>query len=218
MERYKQVFENNKKWIADMTASDADFFVRLSKDQNPDFLYIGCADSRVPANEIMGLGPGDVFVHRNVANIVDNNDMNVQAVIQYAVEYLEVKYIVVCGHYGCGGVKAAMKPRDMGLLNGWLFNITDVYRMHYDELNAIKDEDTRYRRLVELNVQEQCLNVAKASCVQKSILEKKLVGVFGWVYDLHDGQLIDLNVDVVSMVKKNYDILTMSDYLPANEQ
>lgn len=214
MERYRQVFENNSKWIADMTAIDKDFFTRLAKDQNPDFLYIGCADSRVPANEIMGLGPGDVFVHRNVANIVDNNDMNVQAVIQYAVEYLEVKYIVVCGHYGCGGIKAAMNPRDMGLLNGWLFNITDVYRMHYDELSLIKDEEKRYRRLVELNVEEQCLNVAKAACVQKSFLAKKLVGVFGWVYDLHDGKLIDLNVDVASMVKRNSDIFTMSDYIP----
>lgn len=213
MDRYQQVFENNKQWISDKTTSDPDFFARLAKDQQPDFLYIGCSDSRVPANEIMGLGPGEVFVHRNVANIVDNNDMNVQAVIQYAVEYLAVKYIVVCGHYGCGGIKAAMNPTDMGLLSGWLHNVTDVYRLHYEELTAITDETQRYRRLVELNVAEQCLNVIKAAYVQKSILEHKLIGIYGWVYDLNDGQLIDLEVDVKSMVTKNKDILAKQSFL-----
>lgn len=210
MKRYKEVFENNKKWIAEKTAADKDFFQRLSKEQKPDFLFIGCSDSRVEANEIMGMEAGDVFVQRNIANIVDNNDVNVQAVIQYAVEYLDVKYIVICGHYGCGGIKAAMKPTDMGILNCWLRNITDVYRMHYDELKSIQDEEVRYRRLVELNVQEQCFNVAKIASVQKAYLDGKLKGVFGWVYDIHDGLLKDLKVDIQSLVAKNVDIITLN--------
>lgn len=211
-DRYQQIFANNDLWIAEKTAADKDYFVRLAQDQQPDFLYIGCSDSRVPANEIMGLGPGEVFVHRNVANLVDNSDMNVQAVIQYAVEYLKVKYIVVCGHYGCGGIKAAMHPTDMGLLSCWLHDVTDVYRMHYEELSAITDQEQRYRRLVELNVEEQCLNVVKAAYVQKSFQENKLIGVYGWVYDLHDGKLVDLRVDVAAMVRKNLDIIAKQSF------
>ena len=137
MDRYQQVFENNKKWIKEKTSADKDFFKKMEAGQQPDFLFIGCSDSRVPANEIMGLQPGDVFVHRNIANVVSNVDINVQSVIEYAVEHLHVKYIVVCGHYQCGGIKAAMQPSDLGLLNGWLRNISDVYRMHFDELTAI---------------------------------------------------------------------------------
>lgn len=213
MDRYQQIFENNRQWIAEKTASDKTYFERLVSEQHPEFLLIGCSDSRVPASQIMGLGPGDVFVHRNVANVVNNNDMNVQAVIQYAVEYLEVKYIVVCGHYGCGGIKAAMHPTDMGMLNGWLHNITDVYRFHYDELSAITDHEQRFRRLVELNVIDQCLNVAKASFVQKSYLANKLVGIYGWVYDLHTGQLNDLNVDVLTLVRKTQDIIAKQKFL-----
>ena len=137
MDRYQQIFENNKQWIKDKTATDKDFFKKMEGGQEPDFLFIGCSDSRVPANEIMGLQPGEVFVHRNIANVVSNIDINVQSVIEYAVEHLHVKYIVVCGHYKCGGIKAAMHPSDLGLLNGWLRNISDVYRTHFDELTAI---------------------------------------------------------------------------------
>jgi len=200
-EIYQQVFENNKKWIASKLDSDANFFERLAKEQNPDFLYIGCSDSRVPANEIMGLEPGDVFVHRNVANLVVSIDMNVMSVIDYAVEALGVKHIVVCGHYGCGGVKAAMQSKDMGLLNGWLRNIRDVYRLHHAELEAIADEDQRYNRLVELNVQEQCINVIKTAAVQRNFIKKGYPTVHGWVYDLHNGELIDLNIDFDKILK-----------------
>jgi len=201
MERYKQVFENNLKWVESKTRGDSGFFQKLSKDQNPDFLYIGCADSRVPANEIMGLEPGDVFVHRNIANLVVSTDMNAQSVIEYAVVHLGVKHIVVCGHYGCGGVKAAMQPSDLGILNGWLRNVRDVYRLHKTELNDIIDEKERYDRLVELNVQEQCINVSKVASVQKSFKKKGHPSVHGWVYDLHNGILKDLNLDFDKILK-----------------
>ncbi len=209
MEAYNKVFENNKRWVKERLATDKDFFKKLSKDQNPDFLFIGCADSRVPANQIMGLEPGDVFVHRNVANVVENTDMNAQSVIEYAVRHLRVKHIVVCGHYGCGGVKAAMQPKDLGILNGWLRNIRDVYRLHKDELNAIPDEDARYNRLVELNVKEQCVNVLKTAAVQQLYSETDYPTVHGWVYDLSNGILKDLNLDFREMlhdIQEVYDI------------
>lgn len=195
MERYQEVFERNRAWVESVKTQDANFFENLSKGQSPEFLYIGCSDSRVPANVIMGLDPGDVFVHRNIANIVDNIDVNANSVIQYAVEALGVKYIIVCGHYGCGGVKAAMEPLDMGLMNGWLRNVRDVCRLHKEELNAIPDEEDRYRRLIELNVQEQCIQVIKTSWVQKSFLKRGYPTVHGWVYDIKDGLLKDLNID-----------------------
>src|SRR6476659_2071314 len=179
MDRYQQIFENNKKWISEKTATDKDFFKKMEAGQEPDFLFIGCSDSRVPANEIMGLQPGEVFVHRNIANIVSNIDINAQSVIEYGVEHLHVKYIIVCGHYQCGGIKAAMQPTDLGLLNGWLRNISDVYRTHFDELTAIPDFELRHKRLVEINVREQCLNVAKSAAVQKAYWEGRLMGVFG---------------------------------------
>ena len=191
---YEQIFENNKKWIADKTALDPDFFKKLSRGQSPQVLYIGCADSRVPANEIMGLEPGDVFVHRNIANVVPNTDLNSHSVIQYAVEHLGVQHVVVCGHYGCGGVQAAMQPADLGLLNGWLREIRDVFRIHRDELMHIADEKERYRRLVELNVQEQCVNVIKTAFVQKSFVKNGYPRVHGWVYGLEDGLIHDLNI------------------------
>lgn len=206
---YRKVFENNRRWAEAKRASNAEFFEKLSRDQTPTFLYIGCADSRVPANEIMGLEPGELFVHRNIANLVVNTDMNVQSVIQYAVEQLHVKHIVVCGHYGCGGVRAAMRPADLGLLNGWLREIRDVYRIHAAELDAIADEDGRYRRLVELNVREQCVNVIKTSFVQMHYKKRGFPRVHGWVYDLGDGLLRDLEIpfeDVLSTVRKIYDI------------
>ena len=171
MASYEQIFANNAEWVAKMTNSDHDYFERLAADQQPDYLYIGCSDSRVPANEIMGLEPGELFVHRNVANLVINIDLNVMSCINYAVNSLKVKHIIVCGHYNCGGVKAAMTPVDLGVLNPWLRNIRDVYRMHQDELNAITDENERYNRLVELNVLEQCINVIKTAEVQKSYLD-----------------------------------------------
>lgn len=194
MNRYEQVFENNRRWVEEKTARDPEFFRKLAGGQDPDFLFIGCADSRVPANEIMGLNPGDVFVHRNVANLVVSTDINAQSVIEYAVAHLDVKHIVVCGHYGCGGVAAAMQPADLGLLNGWLREIRDVYRLHQAELDAIKDENSRYRRLVELNIQEQCVNVIKTAVVQKTYLRTGHPTVHGWVYDLANGILHDLKI------------------------
>jgi carbonic anhydrase len=194
MGKYEQVFENNKKWVADQKAADPEYFDKLAQGQSPDFLYIGCADSRVPANQIMGTHPGDVFVHRNIANIVVNTDLNAHSVIEYAVNHLEVDHIVVCGHYGCGGVKAAMQPQDLGVLNGWLREIRDVYRLHKDELNAIEDEAARYRRLVELNVQEQCIHIMKTASVQKHYMKRKHPVVHGWVYDIGDGIIHDLKL------------------------
>ena len=140
MTSYEKIFQNNKEWVQSKLNTDADFFKKLAKDQNPEFLYIGCSDSRVPANEIMGLEPGEVFVHRNIANLVCATDLNVMAVINFAVRHLDVRHIVVCGHYNCGGVKAAMKPEDLGILNPWLRNIRDVFRLHKDELNSITDD------------------------------------------------------------------------------
>jgi len=213
MVTYEQIFENNKKWVAQMKANDADFFEKLARDQTPDYLYIGCSDSRVPANEIMGLEPGDVFVHRNVANLVNNTDLNVMSVINFAVKHLGVKHIVVCGHYDCGGVKAAMIPKDMGLLNPWLRTIRDVYRMHAAELDAIQNERQRYNRLVELNVKEQATNVIKTANVQKSYQKKGYPIVHGWVFDLHTGILIDLDINFKSILKdiqKIYDLTGMA--------
>lgn len=205
--RYEQVFENNKKWVERKKAGDADYFVKLAAEQNPDFLFIGCSDSRVPANEIMGLEPGEVFVHRNIANLVVNTDVNCQSVIQYAVDVLNVDHIVVCGHYGCGGVLAAMQSADLGLLNGWLREVRDVYRLHAEELDAIEDVDQRYRRLVELNVREQCANVIKTAQVQRQFMSRGNPRVHGWVYDLSEGLLVDLNIpfeETLEHVRKIY--------------
>ena len=206
---YKKVFEANKKWVEKMNQDNPDFFSHLVEEQNPDYLYIGCSDSRVHANEIMGLQPGEVFVHRNIANMVVNNDLNVLSVINYAVEHLNVKYIIICGHYNCGGIKAAMQPKDLGILNPWLRNIRDVYRLHEEELDAIPDINDRYNRLVEINVYEQCLNVIKTAEVQKSYLESGYPRVAGWVYDLNDGTLKDLNIDFkkeLNHIRKIYDL------------
>ena len=192
---YDEVFENNRNWIKEKKATDADFFKKLAEGQNPNFLYIGCSDSRVSAEDLMGTEPGEVFVHRNVANVVSNIDLNVMSVIDYAVGTLEVKHIVVCGHYFCGGVKAAMQAKDLGLLNPWLRNIRDVYRLHKDELNAIQDEDLKYNRLVELNVEEQCINVIKTAVVQKTYLSDGFPTVHGWVFDVQSGELIDLKIN-----------------------
>ncbi len=202
MNRYQEIFQNNREWCKETTAKDPEFFNRLANQQDPDFLYIGCADSRVPANQIMGLKPGEVFVHRNVANLVVNTDINAQSVIEYAVGHLDVKYVVVVGHYGCGGVAAAMKAADLGLLNGWLREIRDVYRLHQEELDAIADEDARYRRLIELNVEEQCANVIKTAVVQKAYVKKGYPTVHGWVYDVSDGVLKDLEIPFERKLEK----------------
>ncbi len=204
---YKDVFESNRQWVKNMTADQPDFFSELAKAQNPDFLFIGCSDSRVPTSTVMGLRPGKVFVHRNIANLVVNTDANGQSAIEYAVTHLSVKHVVVCGHYGCGGVKAAMIPADFGGLNGWLREVRDVYRHHRVELNAIEDEDARYRRLVELNVYEQCVNVTKTACVQKSYLQHGYPIVHSWVYSLEDGLLRDLHFpfeDALARIREIY--------------
>lgn len=192
--KLKDVFQNNELWIREKLALDPDFFTRQGQSQNPELLYIGCSDSRVTAEELMGLGPGDVFVHRNIANMVISIDLNVMSVINYAVEHLSVKHAIVCGHYSCGGVKAAMQSADLGILNPWLRNIRDVYRLHNKELNMIEDLAKRYDRLVELNVQEQCVNLIKTAAVQKAIRDRNLK-VHGWVFDIHTGRLIDLKID-----------------------
>lgn len=198
---YQKIFENNKKWVAEKKATDKDFFENLIKGQNPDFLYIGCSDSRVTAEELMGAKPGEVFVHRNIGNVISNNDLNAMSVIDYSVIHLQVKHIVVCGHYHCGGVKAAMQAKDLGILNPWLRNIRDVYRLHKTELNAISDEDERYKRLVELNVEEQCINVIKTAVVQKTYLHDGYPLVHGWVFDMKTGELIDLKLDFEEKLK-----------------
>lgn len=190
----EKIFSNNKKWIEERLQIDENYFKNLSSGQSPEILYIGCSDSRVSAEELMGVQPGDVFVHRNIANMVPNTDLNVMSVINYAVTHLKVKHLVICGHYYCGGVKAAMQSEDLGLLNPWLRNIRDVYRLHKSELNLIDCEDEKYNRLVELNVQEQCVNVLKTADVQKALLEKRIT-VHGWVWDIHSGNLIDLKID-----------------------
>jgi len=190
----EQIFRNNKNWIAEKLKIDCDYFSNLSKGQNPEFLYIGCSDSRVTAEELMGVQPGDVFVYRNIANMIPNTDLSAMSVITYAVSHLKVNHIVVCGHYYCNGVKAAMQPADLGILNPWLRNIRDVYRLHKTELDSIAEEEGRYKRLVELNVQEQCVNVLKTSDVQKAYKERNLT-VHGWVFDVHSGKLIDLKID-----------------------
>jgi len=191
---FEKIFSNNKKWIEERLQIDENYFKNLSSGQSPEILYIGCSDSRVSAEELMGLRPGEVFVHRNIANMVPNTDLNVMSVINYAVRHLRVKHLVICGHYYCGGVKAAMQSEDLGLLNPWLRNIRDVYRLHKNELNLITCEDEKYNRLVELNVQEQCVNVLKTADVQKALLEKRIT-VHGWVWDIHSGKLIDLKID-----------------------
>ena len=209
MTKYDKIFENNRKWAAEKRADNKSFFENLGKGQDPDFLYIGCSDSRVSTEELMGVEPGEVFVHRNIANVVSNNDLSVMSVIEYAVRQLHVKHIVVCGHYGCGGVKAAMDPEDLGLLNPWLRNIRDVYRIHNKELNLIKDEDERYERLIELNVEEQMINVLKTAAVQQSINQNGYPEVHGWIFDIHTGELIDLNIDFrdkLNYIKEIYNL------------
>ncbi|KAJ5569128.1 carbonic anhydrase [Penicillium hetheringtonii] len=205
----EHIFRNNQNWVLSKRDSDPAFFDKLAAGQSPDYLYIGCSDSRVPANEIMGLEAGEVFVHRNIANLVPNVDLNVMSVINYAVRHLRVKHIIVCGHYNCGGVKAALTPADLGLLNPWLRNIRDVYRLYEKALDEITDEHARYNRLIELNVVESCRNIIKTAAIQQSYRDNQFPIVHGWVFDLRDGLLNDLQIDfegVLNDVKKIYSL------------
>ncbi len=195
-----QIFRSNEAWVQRKLNFDANYFKNLTKGQSPDILYIGCSDSRVAAEELMGLSPGEAFVYRNIANVVSNSDLSVMSAIGYAVSHLRVGHVIVCGHYCCGGVKAAMQRQDLGILNPWLRNIRDIYRLHKDELNGIDDEEKRYDRLVELNVREQCINVIKTAAVQDAYRERDL-SVHGWVFDMHSGKLVDLGIDFPGVQK-----------------
>lgn len=208
-ELYNNIFEANKRWVAERNAEDPDFFKHLAAEQNPDFLYIGCSDSRVHANEIMGLQPGQVFVHRNIANMVINTDLNVLSVINYAVQSLKVKYVIVCGHYNCGGVKAALEFKDSGIISPWLRSIRDVYRLHENELSLIKDENERYKRFVELNIYEQCINVIKIAEVRESFNKTGYPKIVGWVYDLENGSLRDLDIDFAHEFKRIHNLFRL---------
>lgn len=207
--QYQDIFKNNAAWVAQKLDTDPNYFDKLASGQQPDYLFIGCSDSRATAEELMGAQPGEVFVHRNIANLIPNNDNSSASVIQYAVGHLKVKHVIVCGHYLCGGVKAAMQSADLGILNPWLRTIRDVYRMHKTELNAIEDETKRYDRLVELNVEEQCINVVKMAVWQKTYLDNSFPQVHGWVFDIRTGKLIDLNIDferILSSIREIYDL------------
>lgn len=193
---FERVFENNKHWVATKLAEDPAYFEKLGRGQTPELLYVGCSDSRVTAEDLMGLEPGEAFIHRNIANQVVSTDNNLNAVVQYAVEYLHVKHIVVCGHYECGGVKAALHPSDMGQLNSWLQTLRDVYRFHRAELDGIADPQARFDRLVERNVLEQCLNIIKIDHVQRSWYTTGFPKVHGWVFDVRTGALVDLKLDM----------------------
>ena len=188
MKPYEVLLKENKSWAAKKVSEDPDYFDRLAHLQTPEFLWIGCSDSRVPANEITGTQPGEIFVHRNVANLVINTDVNLLSVLDFAVSHLKVKHVIVCGHYGCGGIKSAIAKTDFkAVLNMWLRNIKDVYRLHREELNEIKDEEALCDRLVELNVQEQIFNLAKTSIVQRAWKNEQRPDLHGWVYGLKDG-------------------------------
>ena len=195
MQKLTEIFDNNKIWAESIRQSDPQFFHKLEKRQKPEYLWIGCADSRVPANQIVGLPPGDVFVHRNIANVVVHTDLNALSVIQYAVDVLRVKHIIVCGHYGCGGIKAAMDGEEHGLIDNWLRHIKDVQRFHQEELDTLESENERYRRLCELNVQEQVRNVMHTTVVQDAFKEKRELQVHGIIYDLKDGLLKNLKIE-----------------------
>ncbi len=194
----KDLFDRNKKWAEKMKKSDPDFFMKLSKQQNPEYLWIGCADSRVPTTEIVDMLPGEIFVHRNIANVVIHTDLNCLSVIQYAVEVLKVKHIIVCGHYGCGGIKTALDNEQHGLIDNWLRNIKDVYRFHQAKLDAIEDKNKKIDLLCELNVIEQVQNVCHTTIVQNAWKSGHKLVVHGWIYSIEDGILRDLNVCVAS--------------------
>ena len=196
MEYYKKLLANNREWVAEQLRKDPKYFEKLAAGQSPPMLWIGCSDSRVPANEITNTAPGEIFVHRNIANMVVHTDMNMLSVLDYAVQVLKVKHVVVVGHYGCGGINAAMGNQQFGLIDNWLRNIKDVYRLHQKELDLIKDEKQRSNRLVELNVIEQVYNLCKTSTVQNAWEKKQPLHIHGWVYDVGIGIIKDLDVTV----------------------
>jgi carbonic anhydrase len=189
MNTYEKLLLENKAWAVEKTHEDPDYFLKLAKIQSPEFLWIGCSDSRVPANEITGTAPGEIFVHRNIANMVVHTDLNMLSVLDYAVEHLKVKHVIVCGHYGCGGVKAAMTNHNFGIINKWLRNIKDVHRIHESELRKIDSEEDRFDKMVEFNVMEQVVNLAKTSIIQKAWKEENRPHLHGWVYGLSNGIL-----------------------------
>jgi carbonic anhydrase len=199
MKTLKNLFDNNKKWAEKIKDSDPDFFAKLSRQQKPEYLWIGCSDSRVSSNQIVDLMPGEIFVHRNIANVVIHTDLNCLSVIQYAVEVLQVKHIIVCGHYGCGGVQAALAKKSYGLIDTWLRHIKDVYRHHQNELDAMTDENKKLNRLCELNVIEQVTNVCHTSIVQKAWEAGQELSVHGWIYSIEDGILKNLDVCVAGI-------------------
>jgi carbonic anhydrase len=201
METYKELLKGNKRWVAEKLNQDPDFFERLAKGQSPEVLWIGCSDSRVPANEITGTNPGEVFVHRNIANMVIHSDMNLLSVLDYAVNILKVKHVIVCGHYGCGGVAAAMTNEQYGLVDNWLRHIKDVYRLHHQELDGIEDHGQKLKRFVELNVIEQVFDLSKTSIIQNAWRKRELPMVHGWVYDIRTGIIQDLEVSLHSKSK-----------------
>ncbi|MFA7444529.1 MAG: carbonate dehydratase [Flavobacteriaceae bacterium] len=195
---YKKILDNNKKWVEDSLKLDPDFFNKLTDTQTPPLLWIGCSDSRIPANEVIGAKPGEVFVHRNIANLVVHSDMNMLSVLDYAVNVLKIKHIIVCGHYGCGGVKTAMGSSSIGILDNWIRHIKDIYRLRKRELEAIEDEKERFDRLVEFNVKYQVLNLAFTSIVQSAWKNGQELAVHGWVYELNSGYVKDLEVSFSS--------------------
>lgn len=199
MRALKNLFENNKKWASKIKESDPDLFDRISKQQNPEYLWIGCSDSRVPANEIVGLSSGELFVHRNIANLVIHTDMNCLSVIQYAVEALKVKHIILCGHYGCGGIKAAMDNSEHGFIDNWLRNIKDIYRYYQAKIDALQNEKEKFDLMCELNVFEQVANICHTTFVQNAWKTGQELAVHGWIYSLEDGILKDLNVSVSNL-------------------
>ena len=195
----KNLFEQNRKWAEKVKESDPDFFLKLSRQQNPEYLWIGCSDSRVPSNQIVGMLPGEIFVHRNIANLVVPSDLNCLSVIQYAVEVLKIKHIIVCGHYGCGGVKAAMEKDEHGLIDNWLHHIRDVYRAHNAEIDAIDDPSSKLDKMCELNVIEQVANVCNTTIVRNAWKSGQELSVHGWIYSIENGILQDLNVCVTGI-------------------
>jgi carbonic anhydrase len=195
---YKKILDNNKVWVENALEKDPNYFKDLSKGQTPPLLWIGCSDSRVPANEIIGAKPGEVFVHRNIANMVVHSDMNMLSVLDYAVNVLKVKHVIVCGHYGCGGIKAAMGNDSIGIIDNWIRHIKDVYRLHQNHLDSITDENERFNTFVELNVKEQVFDLAKTSIVQSAWKSGQELTLHGWSYGLNSGFVTDLNVNFSS--------------------
>lgn len=210
MTNLPQIFKNNRLWASEITRVNPDFFRNLKNQQTPEYLWIGCSDSRVPANDIVGLLPGELFVHRNIANLVIHTDMNCLAVLQYAVDILKVKHVIVCGHYGCGGVKAAMENRPHGLVDNWLRNIRDTWRRNRDELEMIPDQSGKANRLCELNVCDQVINVGNTTIIQDAWERGQKIAIHGWIYDIADGLLRDLSVCVNS--RKDLNILQKKIY------